>query len=115
MSGPVGRSRRVGPWMSSSLQRGPTSFRKRFAAGRLGFGDVVGILVAGTGACALALWGLDAVLVDHPVQATVRRPSAAAPILVAGDLGPTWATGCRRTALISSSPDPGPSGPTEAA
>ena len=87
MSGPVGRSRRVGPWMSSSLQRGPTSFRKRFAAGRLGFGDVVGILVAGTGACALALRGLDAVLVDHPVQATVRRPSAAAPILVAGDLG----------------------------
>ena len=73
--------------MSSSLHLGPTSFRRRFAAGTLRFGDVMSIVLAGTGFCALALCCLDAALVDHPVPTAVHAPPAGAPEFTARDLG----------------------------
>jgi hypothetical protein len=74
--------------MSSSLQHGPTSFRTRFARGRLRFGDVLAIVLAGTGFCALALFGLAAVLTeDPPVRASLRAPVAAASDFTVRDLG----------------------------
>lgn len=63
--------------MPSSLHQTLTSFRARFAGGRLRLGDVVSIVLVGTACCALALFGLDALLVDHPVQAEARVPAAA--------------------------------------
>ena len=66
--------------MPSSLHRTPTSFRARFAGGRLRFGDVVSIVLAGTACCVLALFGLDALLVDHPVQAEARVPVVASDV-----------------------------------
>ena len=71
--------------MSTSLQHGPTSFRTRFAAGTLGFRDVMAIVLAGTGACALGLWSLDAALVGHPVQAEVRALAGASRDFTARD------------------------------
>ncbi len=62
--------------MPSSLHQTPTSFRARFAGGKLRFGDVVSIVLVGTASCALALFGLDALLVDHPVQAEARAAAA---------------------------------------
>lgn len=82
--------------MSTSLDPRPTSFRQRFAVGRLRARDVVSIVLAGTAACGLALFGLDALLVDHPVQAEARAPAPAtrfATAFTARDLGPyvgTW-------------------------
>lgn len=80
--------------MSSSLLHSPTSFRERFAGGRLRAGDVMSIVLAGTAACALALFGLDALLVSHPVQAEARAPAAApSDAFTLRDLGPyvgTW-------------------------
>lgn len=73
--------------MSSSVPYGPTSFWTRFARGRLRFGDVLSIVLAGTGLCALALVGLDAVLTDPPVRADVRAPVPADPAFTVRDLG----------------------------
>ena len=84
----------TGPNMSSSLFHRPTSFRERLAGGSLRARDVMSIVLAGTAACALALFGLDALLVDHPVQAEARASATApADAFTLRDLGPyvgTW-------------------------
>ena len=75
--------------MSSNLAHRQTSFRRRFADGRLRAHDVMSIVLAGTAACALALFGLDALLVGHPVQAEARAPATApADAFTLRDLGP---------------------------
>lgn len=71
--------------MPSSLRRGSTSFARRFARGSLRFGDVASLVLAATACCALALFGLDALLVDHPVKAEAAAPAAAP--FVSRDLG----------------------------
>ena len=43
------------------------------------------IVLAGTAACALALFGLDALMVDHPVQAGTPAPAAPADAVDARD------------------------------
>ncbi len=64
------------------------------------------ILVAGTAACALALFGLDALLVDHPVQAEARAPAASPRAFTARDLGPyvgTWVSDAGSHLIVAKS------------